>query len=427
MPLNTFVRRVCSTGCVHSAYAHPGSLGAQTVGGNFGGGSSGAFMYFSGDKQFVVKTLTKGEMDVLHSIVLDYCSYIRSNPNTLLTKFLGAYSITMYGKDIYFTVMTNMLYSSDRTVHDVYDLKGSTVNRSASKPKAGTLAFCKHCNSNFRVGKKNEMCPARLRHRHVARQTLKDNDLKFKVRLGERREPIVDQIVQDVGAAARPWVVASRLTQRLCTRPTSCARKESWTTACCWACIEPSSRSSRAAGGYVDGCCRGCLGHFCHASCTMSSQRPSTVSLQRRSTDSSTTAYSARMVPPTPTGAGGDGRSASTSAPRSARQRSSGANVVNAARDGSAAVDVGAGLPKADALHTDAALSRDRSVHSGSSRQGSGRSSGSLHDEKELEVAEFSRDVRRPASLPLTTPHGQETKGREPSFTAYQGPSLVTE
>lgn len=31
----------------------------QPKGGNFSGGASGAFMFFSGDKRYIVKTLTK--------------------------------------------------------------------------------------------------------------------------------------------------------------------------------------------------------------------------------------------------------------------------------------------------------------------------------------------------------------------------------
>jgi len=33
---------------------------------------------------------------VLDTLVHEYCGYIRNNPDTLLTKFLGSYCITMY-------------------------------------------------------------------------------------------------------------------------------------------------------------------------------------------------------------------------------------------------------------------------------------------------------------------------------------------
>ena len=81
--------------------------------------------------------------------------------------------------------------------------QGSTVNRSAKPPSAGSLAFCQYCKRNFRVGKRGARCPARLRHPHVARQTLKDNDLKFKLRLGLRTETVIQQIRQDVRTHAR--------------------------------------------------------------------------------------------------------------------------------------------------------------------------------------------------------------------------------
>lgn len=170
---------------------------SETVAANFSGGSSGAFMYFTKDKRYVVKTLTRTELVVLRGMLHEYCAYIQNRPNSLLTKFLGCYSVRLYGKTLYFCVMTNMLFSGDRKAQDVYDLKGSRVNRSAGPPAKGSLAYCRHCSSNFRVGKRGERCPARLRHPHVAVQTLKDNDLKFKLRLGAKRRLILAQIEED--------------------------------------------------------------------------------------------------------------------------------------------------------------------------------------------------------------------------------------
>ena len=97
----------------------------------FSEGRSGAFMFFSSNQKYVVKTTVKGDMCSLYRILPKYVEYLRKNPNSLIVRFLGAHNITMYGVKLYFVVMLNV-FTSD-SLSERYDLKGSWVNRHGFK------------------------------------------------------------------------------------------------------------------------------------------------------------------------------------------------------------------------------------------------------------------------------------------------------
>jgi hypothetical protein len=99
----------------------------------FSEGKSGAFLYFSSDYKYIVKTTTAREFEKLLQILPDYEKYFekqhKKHRNPLLTRYLGAHRIVMYDIPLYFVVMKNVCPSVD----EKYDLKGSWVNRHGSK------------------------------------------------------------------------------------------------------------------------------------------------------------------------------------------------------------------------------------------------------------------------------------------------------
>lgn len=97
----------------------------------FSEGRSGAFMFFSSDQRCIVKTMSKGDMMALYRILPSYVTYLKSNPNSIIVRFLGAHSITMYGVTLYFVVMLNVFPTMP--LSERYDLKGSWVNRHGFK------------------------------------------------------------------------------------------------------------------------------------------------------------------------------------------------------------------------------------------------------------------------------------------------------
>lgn len=70
-------------------------------------GASGAFMFFCGSGEFIVKTIKSTEAKILNQSLRQYYSYLKNNKNSLLCRFLGSYSLNMYEQTFYFVVMSN--------------------------------------------------------------------------------------------------------------------------------------------------------------------------------------------------------------------------------------------------------------------------------------------------------------------------------
>lgn len=64
--------------------------------GDFSGGASGAFMYFSNDKRYIVKQMTEEEKDVLLEMLDEYYLHMRANPDSLLLRVVQCNQVQMY-------------------------------------------------------------------------------------------------------------------------------------------------------------------------------------------------------------------------------------------------------------------------------------------------------------------------------------------
>lgn len=151
------------------------------------GGRSESFLFFSADEKFVVKTMSKSDfismqhMMGFHTTVRNYVQHMEANPESIICKIVGCYSLRLhkYGHTIYFLVMVNVLPPKG-WVHEMYDLKGSTVRRSAKPEKDGTRAVCKYCNQTYVVGLAGQK-PCTYYREHEPVQLLMDNDLRFRL------------------------------------------------------------------------------------------------------------------------------------------------------------------------------------------------------------------------------------------------------
>ncbi|CAB3408571.1 unnamed protein product [Caenorhabditis bovis] len=95
-------------------------------------GASGSIFYVSQDDQFIVKTVQHKEAEFLQKLLPGYYMNLNQNPRTLLPKFFGLFCYQSLGKNIRLLVMNNLLPQTI-TMHEKYDLKGSTYKRCASK------------------------------------------------------------------------------------------------------------------------------------------------------------------------------------------------------------------------------------------------------------------------------------------------------
>jgi len=94
----------------------------------YGEGKSGAFFYFTWDSRFIVKTVTKTELNYLLSFLKDYVRHLEHNRNTVLSRIVGVHSCRFYHIKKHFVVMENV-FVGDLQPNEMYDLKGSWVGR----------------------------------------------------------------------------------------------------------------------------------------------------------------------------------------------------------------------------------------------------------------------------------------------------------
>lgn len=157
-------------------------------------GASGAFMFFCGGNEFIVKTIRGREARVLHTMLDEYAQYIEDNPSSLLCRFLGSYSLQMYEQTFYFVVMLNC-FNPKAVINERFDIKGSWVGRSAEPSRAAKKIVCRHCNTYYLPSAK-EQCTV-IVGVHEADVVFKDNDLRSKIILQPSEALSVREILKN--------------------------------------------------------------------------------------------------------------------------------------------------------------------------------------------------------------------------------------
>mmetsp|Transcript_48431 Transcript_48431/g.122187 ORF Transcript_48431/g.122187 Transcript_48431/m.122187 type:complete len:1110 (-) Transcript_48431:2-3331(-) len=91
-------------------------------------GKSGEIFWFTADKRYVLKTIPDAEVATLVKMLPEYTAYLNSNPDSMLTRYLGVYSLEDNGRTTQFVVMNN-IFEGSPTLDVMYDLKGTTEDR----------------------------------------------------------------------------------------------------------------------------------------------------------------------------------------------------------------------------------------------------------------------------------------------------------
>ncbi|KAG5466641.1 hypothetical protein LSCM1_00810 [Leishmania martiniquensis] len=97
------------------------------------GKSGTTLLYFS---DFVMKTVRPSELDfLLHKFLPAYVRYCERNPHTLLPRFYALATVRWWKAGVaqHFVLMQNV-FATSYYIHRIYDVKGSTVNRTALQP-----------------------------------------------------------------------------------------------------------------------------------------------------------------------------------------------------------------------------------------------------------------------------------------------------
>jgi len=100
-------------------------------------GKSGSFFYYSEDKKYMLKTISKKEFYFLKTIVKAYHVYLKNNPDSLIIRIYGMYKMSFLdnrkeAKGIYFVIMGN-IFKTPLELKVKYDLKGSLHGRTSRK------------------------------------------------------------------------------------------------------------------------------------------------------------------------------------------------------------------------------------------------------------------------------------------------------
>ena len=81
-----------------------------------GAGRSGSFFFFSHDKKFIIKTMTKSEMKVMLDLLPAYSDHFKSNPESLIAKIFGVFTIkTSQTGPVHIMLMENAVRLKDES------------------------------------------------------------------------------------------------------------------------------------------------------------------------------------------------------------------------------------------------------------------------------------------------------------------------
>lgn len=96
------------------------------------GGRSGAFFFFTIDRQFIIKTITLEELHVFKSIIAQYTERITSSSGSYIAKIFGIFKIKKdKNNHAYIIIMENIGSITENPL--IFDMKGSTLDRKVLK------------------------------------------------------------------------------------------------------------------------------------------------------------------------------------------------------------------------------------------------------------------------------------------------------
>ena len=190
---------------------------------------SGQFFFYTHDRQFMIKTVSKQECKFLQLILPHYYAHIVANPDTLLTRFFGMHRVKPHKKrQRHFLIMSSVFYT-DKFIHTVFDLKGSTQGRAATAKeiRSGNPVYK---DLDF-LQQKVQMRLSLFKARQLEQQIASDVDFL-------RRLSIMDYSSVRRRARTQRWpTAASAAAALLRTQPVPCLPCAAPLPAlvCCWA------------------------------------------------------------------------------------------------------------------------------------------------------------------------------------------------
>lgn len=166
---------------------------------------SGAFFFYSHDRQYMIKTISGDECKFLMKILENYYIHLLSNPNSLLTRFLGLHRVKPHKrKQKHFLIMGSVFYTR-RIMHLTFDIKGSLHGRRAKDKDKGKDS-CVYKDKDFlRMNTRIQIGPerAKLLNEQLSKdadflQNLKIMDYSLLLGIHDTRRP--GPMIQEITA-----------------------------------------------------------------------------------------------------------------------------------------------------------------------------------------------------------------------------------
>lgn len=168
-------------------------------------GKSGSFFFFSHDKKFIIKTMTDSDLYTFKKLFKQYFQAVSTRRNSLLARIYGIYTIKMEEvAPVHLILMGNTKKSNDKNIVNIFDLKGSFINRHVEgknlKPTAtlkdlNLLDICKNTNLLlFRPEDQKEILENMERDAILLRDK---NVMDYSLLLAVERNPEYDAFVKN--------------------------------------------------------------------------------------------------------------------------------------------------------------------------------------------------------------------------------------
>ena len=116
---------MCPYPCMHSMSRFEGDFNYIEFIAN---SKSGQFFFYSHDGQYMIKTQSKEESQLLRQIMPSYVQHLTEHPDSLLVRFYGMHRVKFGSQRIYFVIMSSVFYT-EKPIEVKFDLKGSTQGR----------------------------------------------------------------------------------------------------------------------------------------------------------------------------------------------------------------------------------------------------------------------------------------------------------
>jgi len=128
---------------------------------------SGELFYHSTDNVFMVKTISKPEGKLLRKMVPSYQAHVKSEPRSFMCRYAGLFRIEAPGfQSRYFVVMRSVFDPRMKEGLEVFDLKGTLVNRKKSEGQSCGKDqdwVDQHCVIKVHTSVRSEVCAVHAR------------------------------------------------------------------------------------------------------------------------------------------------------------------------------------------------------------------------------------------------------------------------